>query len=559
MRASRNKWPRACITRTLLAAVIVVVPDVASSQQSGQPLGPPIPLLPSSQPPAARPDPSASGRGDAVISEALAPASPGWVDGPTPPRDALPQAFWRGTTRAMADLLLTHLPDTPSPALQSLQRRLLLSRAAPPVGPDEGDYNLAMLRAAALLRLGELDAARAVILAIPERERGPTLPLAIAADAISGDIGRACATVRETVRRDQNALWQSALIACQALQGETEQASLGLQLLADEQGPRDEALTAAVETLAGLSSLAVVNRAERLDPLTLRLLVRARQSLSPSVIDTLRPDLALCLALDEEAPAGARLTAAERAARFGALPPERLSALYTAMAGGGEPGADSAFDRARRFVTIGQATAPAERLGRITGFVDGFDALQPGGFALAARLVLPALREIEPGPGFAAAAPIATRLLIAGGDTRAARRWSALTSGSEARFLRFLLALATGSDERPQAPPDPVLLALAAALGQPISPADWVQLPEAFWAAASAASPPSAAWLALTEAARTRRIGETVLATMMVAAPAGTISTDPVALYTAVSGLRQVGLEADARRLASEAALAAGL
>lgn len=56
-----------------------------------------------------------------------------------------------------------------------------------------------------------------------------------------------------------------------------------------------------------------------------------------------------------------------------------------------------------------------------------------------------------------------------------------------------------------------------------------------------------------------KRIGETVLMAAMIAAPAETLMVDPVALFTRVSNLRQVGLEADARRLAVDAALGAEL
>jgi hypothetical protein len=489
----------------------------------------------------------------------LAAPSLGWTAGVAPPRDALPGAFWHGTTRRMTDLLLARMPDTPSPALQSLMRRLLLSSAGAPEGPDEGDRTLPGLRAAALLRLGELDAARAAIAAIPERDRGPALPLAVAADAISGNIGRACTTVREAVRRDQGAFWQSALIACQALQGETEQASLGLQLLAEERAPRDEALGAAVEVLAGRPSATAAGRAESLDPLTLRLLVKARQPLAPALVESLRPDLALCLARDEEAPAGTRLAAAERAARFGALPPDQLRALYTDNTGGGEPGDEPVVDHSRRFAAIERAVTATERLHRIGRFAEAFGASQPGSFTLGAQLVLPALRQIEPDPSLTGSAPLVSRLLLAAGDIRAARRWSALVSGTEAPALRFLLALAIGNEEQVETPPVPVLVALSAALGQPIPPADWVRLPTTSRADTGAPSPPPAAWLDLAEAAQAKRIGETVLAAVIVAVPTGTLSTDPVVLFTAVSGLKRVGLDADARRLAVEAALAAGL
>jgi hypothetical protein len=44
-----------------------------------------------------------------------------------------------------------------------------------------------------------------------------------------------------------------------------------------------------------------------------------------------------------------------------------------------------------------------------------------------------------------------------------------------------------------------------------------------------------------------------------VALPTGTLAAGPVALFPAVSRLRQVGLEADARRRAAEAAFGAEL
>ena len=52
-----------------------------------------------------------------------------------------------------------------------------------------------------------------------------------------------------------------------------------------------------------------------------------------------------------------------------------------------------------------------------------------------------------------------------------------------------------------------------------------------------------------------KRIGETVMMAAMIAAPAETLTVDPVALFTRVSNLRHVGLETDARRPAVDAAL----
>ncbi|MGC1892056.1 MAG: hypothetical protein WA709_39270 [Stellaceae bacterium] len=478
----------------IFAGWIVLMPVLSAAQQPG----PPIPLIPPPSVNSPYLSPSPSSHDDAVASEPLAPPAGGWDSGTPFARDTLPEALWRGTSRKMADVLLALLPDTTSPELQSLEPRLLLSGGAAPEGPEAGDHRLPALRASALLRLGELDAARAVIAAISQLERGPALPLAVAADAIGGDTRRACSTVREMVRRDEAPFWQTALIACQALQGEVEQARL-----------------------------------------------------------------ALCLALDEEAPAATRLTAAERAARYGALSPDRLRALYSTLSVGGHPGEAGALDHARLFAAIAEAGTLAERMKRIAGFTDAFGSRQGDGFALAARLLLPALREIDPDPTLAGSAPLATRLLIAAGDIPAARRWGGLASGDKQRSLRFLLALAAPREElaldQEDAPRPLLFLILTSALGEPVPAADLAALPAAAWTAAGPPSPPPAAWLDLAEATAGKRIGETGLAAIIVASQRGTLSTDPVALYTAVSSLNRVGLRADARRLAVEAALAGGL
>ena len=102
-------------------------------------------------------------------------------------------------------------------------------------------------------------------------------------------------------------------------------------------------------------------------------------------------------------------------------------------------------------------------------------------------------------------------------------------------------------------------MTLFSALGRSPSPPDWLQLPAAEWAGAPHSAPAPAAWLALSDASHAKRIGETVLTALLVAAPEGPLSADPVALFTGVSGLRQIGLETDARRLAVEAALGASL
>jgi hypothetical protein len=103
-----------------------------------------------------------------------------------------------------------------------------------------------------------------------------------------------------------------------------------------------------------------------------------------------------------------------------------------------------------------------------------------------------------------------------------------------------------------------LLLALLGALDEPVSAAELAP-----WLAAAPPAPqpePSAAaWAAAGQAAADRRIGETVMLTLIIARAGDRLTPDPIVLARAVAGLRAVGLDRDARGLAIEAAIAAGL
>ncbi len=71
--------------------------------------------------------------------------------------------------------------------------------------------------------------------------------------------------------------------------------------------------------------------------------------------------------------------------------------------------------------------------------------------------------------------------------------------------------------------------------------------------------PSAAVWLDLRRAAAGHRLGETILASVVVAQDGAQLTTEPVALQRAIAALRAAGFDGEARRLAREAAVAAGL
>jgi hypothetical protein len=81
-----------------------------------------------------------------ITGEPLASPSPGWSGDVAPPERALPPDFWHGTARALAEILLSRLPDTGEAVLASL----LVA------GPGQGDP-LALDAAIGGLERGGLD------------------------------------------------------------------------------------------------------------------------------------------------------------------------------------------------------------------------------------------------------------------------------------------------------------------------------------------------------------------------------------------------------------------
>jgi hypothetical protein len=144
---------------------------------------------------------------------------------------------------------------------------------------------------------------------------------------------------------------------------------------------------------------------------------------------------------------------------------------------------------------------------------------------------LPQLQSLDYLAGNAALAPGADPQSIMPklppGDPRAER--------VRALFNALQEPLETSSGEEPQ-------VALVADAPAPVMPQQNVNL-----------------WLDLGEAAAKNRIGETVLLSLVGLNATGLADAEPEWLARAVTALRRVGLEDEARRLAVEAALANGV
>jgi len=589
MRACRNdRAPRSASAALAGLALAAFLAAPASAE-----VGPPIRLLPPATgtgpaipdrapTPAAEPAAAPEAPGDAIQSTPLTPVDASWAgtlgDGDRP----LPQTMWQGTPRALVVTALPLLAPSTSPALHDLARRLLLSNAVPPAGQDPADGpSLAALRIERLAALGEVDGALAVLEALPATRHSEALDrLAVELRFAKLDRDGACRQVQESVARYQGTWWDRALIACQALAGDQAKASLGLSLLREQKVPREPSFDTLIEILGG--------RAAKLDklrdptPLTLVLLAAAKLPLPAEAVAAADPPSLFAWANNTAVPPLQRLAAAERAAALGALAPDALGELYGKIEFKPEElgqaikqGKAPATPRDRALLYAVARTDPAAEVRAMA-----LEALLAEGrkrevFAATARLLAPLLAELPPGPDLRDAAPDILRALYAAGRGDAAAPWLALLDPAAAPTSLVLAHLALGApaalddktfhdalaalrqrDAAAGAKQGALLLTLWAALGEPVNPADGAS----FLAPARDATMPSAAlWLDQQQAAAAKRLGETVLATLVIARAGDRLSGEPIVLGRVVAGLKSVGLDAEARAVAVEAALAAGI
>jgi hypothetical protein len=502
-----------------------------------------------------------------------------------------PVDMWRGTDRALVERLLPKLsPAASSPAMRDLTRRLLLTNAEAPAGKS-GGVNLFGARADRLMAMG-LSADAAALLALqPARSTDPlSARQRIDSSLLAGDVDGACKAVDDTRKAASgDAAWQKAQIFCQLRAGQGDEAALGLDLLR-EQGQGDPAFFTLIDVLSG-------NKAVTLESLPaptaldLAMLRAASMPIPRDAAQAQNPAVLAMIARDPAIDMPLRLAAAEQAAADGSLPMDQLQMVYASVpyspgdlgnaieVSSHDPGPGS---RAMLFQAAGIAVDTGLRAHVLDAALDR--ARRQGGYLLAVEANLQFLLPIVPSDDLSWFAADAGRALYAAGHYEQANAWMALaqrrgTSDSQAAAAFSSLAVfariagvgsplawdgATVTKWREMQAAnngagDPVarLFAIFEGLGEPIG-GSWSLIGQSD-ATAGVGAPDPALWFNLGDAAANRRIGETVLLALYALGSDGPGGANPIMLSRAIASLRQIGLDGEARALALEAAIAAGV
>lgn len=507
--------------------------------------------------------------------------------------------MWKGTRRAHVERLLARLPAAPSSlVLRDLQRRLLLSVAGAPEGEGSAggaaEGQLVALRVDRLAAMGEQRGLTALLNAVPARlGNEPIARARVDAAWLGGDAAGACAAVKRAAPAHGSAYWQKAEVFCQAAAGERAPAETGLRLLQEQGLIDDPAFGLLIEAINGNARVRV-DKLARLDAMTLAMLRTAKRAVPADAARTALPGVVAALAQGQSGEASAKLAAAERAFALGVLAREALIDVYKtatlptdAIANAmqrAETG-DPALSQALIHRALAIQITPAERVRLIEKAAQ--IARKRGTYVAAARALAPVLAELRPGPELAGFAHEAARILYAAGQVDGAHAWYELARGQAGRTqeaaqatlaLWPLARLAEGDiagpwedarltawfdaelkrDGKKAVERATQLYSLLDAIGEPVTGEAWRELLHGT-ERTSAAMPSPALWRVLGDAAESRRVGETVLLAALSLDDLPLDRASPMLLHGLITNLRLVGLDAEARALALEAALAAGL
>ncbi len=363
-----NVFPASLPARALslvLGAACAGSPVFAQAQDGGParliPMAPTTAPLSATPTPGstALPQPTAARRGGVPQGFTAAPLpeigveSSGLLDAQA---GGLGEDMWRGSSRARIESWLPQLPpESQSPAVRDLMRRLLLTAATAParavagqtvVGSARG--GLLGLRAERLLTMGDREAAEALARSVGDRARDPLLAeVHVDALLLSGDNSAACRQARNSIRGTSSHYLQKTIVFCQALDGERDKALLGLELLQEQAGSVSEGKQAAEDLfvtmieMIGEGDKGTVSEAEALrrpTPLMVAMFGAVGQSLPSGTAE--RADLGLLGAiLEKRTPPVAgtgeakpdrltRIRAAERGVAAGVVDPPVLHTRY---------------------------------------------------------------------------------------------------------------------------------------------------------------------------------------------------------------------------------------
>lgn len=400
---------------------------------------------------------------------------------------ALPRELWRGARADQVSFLLENLPERYSdPAWADILRRTLLS---PGDGPQGADTALTGQKVMALAIAGYYTEAAELARFSGGLQSEPALSQAIAyADMMDGDMAGACGRGASLREGRGTPFWLKMRLICYGINGEQAAADLTFGLLSEKGllNSRERDLFQAL--------ISGTKPAKTIPPLSGFEYVAVRELKLPvplARLDDADGAVLRALANEEDAPAQARVYAAERALYYGIMPAEEVRGLFAGFdfpverVGEAETflkeKPDNFLTDAIVYQAVQNMAAPEltlERTALIGDALRAADSLQR--YTALSKIYAPAARELEVIVNYA---PYAEEFALAGilaEDHTVADRWILALAQDQtkpeglerARALLNVMAVRdydaaaqigryAGIDVKRPAAPDPATLPLA--------------------------------------------------------------------------------------------------
>lgn len=512
------------------------------------------------------------------------------------------QTLWQGAQWSLVRGLMPRIPaGSRSPVLRDLARRLLISRASVPVGKPLNESFVA-LRVDRLLASGDVGNALALLKIAPDERRDEALSRTrIEALFFNNNNSGACKAIRNAIDDYAGLYWSQAQAFCLALSGAHARASLIADLLRERESEIEPLFFAAIEALTG-SKGGESPALKSPSALHLAMMRAAGFRFSAEIVQTGKASVLRAIALAPNAELDTRLIAAEKAHRIGALSGDEIIRLYLGIPfskeelNGPISAAEESWTPRTRALLLRVAASQTVALAKAEVLRRAWElGRERDGYAEIAGASVPIVEAIEPAAELIWFARDAARVLFGASRIQKGMGWYVIAAADAERIDEARVAEAAlwplavladwqeaGSeagqeavlftparvrqwlDARRQADPQTArrqaiaFFTLLDALGKTLPPEIWQAVLDGPFVTSSPNL--SAIWSHLLAGASTDgRLGEAVMLSVVGAGEAADGKPTVADAARMVSALRRLGLEAEARRLAVEAAVVAGL
>ena len=504
-------------------------------------------------------------------------------------RGGLGAEMWLGTSRSFVTRAIALLPSrVRSPTMRNLMRRLLLTQAVAPKR-KHSQPALLPLRVGALFEIGDLKSALALIASTS----GSSIEEYLARIGVEGrlfgnDTAGACQMVQAYSDGFKEIYWKKAAAFCLAMAGKNAEANLISDVLAERSESVHPAFFAAMDKLSGADS-PEINSLKAPSALLLSLMRSAGLSLPNDVIENASPSALRAICLSPNASLDLRLTAAELAADIGMLDGRILGEIYNAVTFAPTAMANPIQYASKNWGTGGRALL-VQAIGKTESAFARADliqralklARQRGDWKITAFAMAPFVAALKPNLELAKFSRVAIRVLLFSADMKMARKWLEFANNKKISTVQKLALwplnilmskdivldfssdsfrnwwqskenLGTGFLSKAR-----TFFSLLNAMGTTIPSELWAQVLDDGKPMISS-GPKSAERNALSQVSTNGHRGATAAMALIVLGELGTTSENLYAAEISIKGLRSAGFSKEARAIAIEVAIAAGL